>query len=208
MCNFEDISGDLYETFEEKLAEEECEISASELQGVIVGMVSTGLQLDDPHWSCNLLAAVNDNKSFSDSAQDILQKVLLETQNSFAEQDSLAPILLPNEDYPLIDRLESLGLWCQGYLLGFGLQSGQEKILNAEVAEAVSDISEISQLEVDSDDSEDAQMALITLVEHIKVAVKVIYLELVQKQQLTNVSCSMQANQDNAVAQDNSTTYH
>jgi len=208
MCNFEDISGDLYETFEEKLAEEECEISASELQGVIVGMVSTGLQLDDPHWSCNLLAAVNDNKSFSDSAQDILQKVLLETQNSFAEQDSLAPILLPNEDYPLIDRLESLGLWCQGYLLGFGLQSGQEKILNAEVAEAVSDISEISQLEVDSDDSEDAQMALITLVEHIKVAVKVIYLELVQKQQLTNVSSSMQANQDNAVAQDNSTTYH
>jgi uncharacterized protein YgfB (UPF0149 family) len=195
MCNFEELSGDLYETLEEKLAEEECQVSASELQGAIAGMVSTGLQPDDPHWSCNLLAAINDSQSFSDSSQDILQKVLLETHNSFAQQDSLAPLLLPNEDYPLIDRLESLGLWCQGYLLGFGLQSGQQKISNAEIAEAISDISEISQLEVDSNDSEDAQMALITLVEHIKVAVKVIYLELVQKQQLSKASSGTQADQ-------------
>ncbi|MCF6194409.1 MAG: UPF0149 family protein, partial [Kangiellaceae bacterium] len=150
MRDFEELSGDLYETFEEKLAEEECEISASELQGAIAGMVSTGLQPDNRHWSRDLLAAVNNNQSFSDSTRDTLQKILFETHNSFAQQDSLAPILLPNEDYPLIDRLESLGLWCQGYLLGFGLQSGQEKISNLEIAEAVSDISEISQLEVDS----------------------------------------------------------
>ena len=197
MSDFEDISGELYESFEEKLAGEDCEISASELQGAMAGMISTGLKPDDPHWSCNLVAAINDNRPFSNSAKEILQKVLLESHNSFAHQDSLAPILLPNEDYPLIDRLESLGLWCQGYLLGFGLQSGQEKIDNAEIVEAISDISEISQLELDSDDSEEAQIALITLVEHIKVAVKVIYLEIVQKHQLAKVSHG-----------DNNATYH
>jgi len=197
MCNFEEISGELYETLEEKLVEEDCEISASELQGAIAGMISTGLQPDDPHWSCNLVAAINDNRSFSNSASEILKKILLESHSSFTHEDSLAPILLPNEDYPLIDRLESLGLWCQGYLLGFGLQSGQEKIENAEIAEAISDISEISQLELDSEDSEEAQIALITLVEHVKVAVKVIYLEIVQKHQVAKVS-----------QVDNNATYH
>ncbi len=184
MSNFEDISDDLYESLEEKLAQDNCDISASEFQGAIAGMLSSGLKLQDSHWSCNLLAAVNDGQSLSDLAQQTLQEVLEKSYDSFAEQDSLAPILLPSEDYPLIDRLESLGLWCQGYLLGFGLQSRENKITNAEVAEAISDISEISQLAVDSDESEDSQLALMTLIEHIKVAVKVIYLELVQKQQV------------------------
>jgi len=202
MNDFEDISGDLYESLEEKLTEESCDINASEFQGAIAGMISTGLQPCDRHWSCNLLAAVNDGQSFSESAQETLQEVLLKSYNAFIEQDSLAPILLPNEDYPLIDRLESLALWCQGYLLGFGLQLGKAEIANAEVAEAISDISEISQLETTSDENEDSNIALMTLVEHIKVAVKVIYLETVQKQQMIKEINDVQ------VSTDQNNTYH
>lgn len=207
MSNFEDISGDLYESFEEKLTQEGCHISASELQGAIAGMISTGLQPQDRHWHCNLLAAINDAQPFSDPAQQMLQQVLMKSHNSFAEQDSLAPILLPNEGYPLIDRLESVSLWCQGYLLGFGLQSGKDKIANAEVAEAISDLSEISRLELDSNDSQDSNMAMMTLVEHIKVAVKVIYLELVQKQQVMQELQSGRSEIDlNSI--DHNDTYH
>ena len=104
------------------------------------------------------------------------------------QQDMLAPLLLPDDEYPLIDRLEALSLWCQGFLLGFGLQFGDQSIDNSEITESLQDISDISQLEVSADEGEDAQIALVTVMEHIKVAVKVIYLELVIKKELNDVN--------------------
>jgi uncharacterized protein YgfB (UPF0149 family) len=185
MSNFEDISSELYENLEEVLADDDCDISAAELQGAVAGMLSCGLKSGDPHWRFNLLSTVNDGVAFSAKVDEVFDKIANESDLALAEQDSLAPILLPGDDYPVIDQIEALSKWCQGFLLGFGLQSGQSNIKNAEVAEAISDISEISQLEVDADDGEESQTALITLIEHLRVAVKVIYLELVTKQSLT-----------------------
>jgi uncharacterized protein YgfB (UPF0149 family) len=181
MSNFEEKSGNLYENFEDALSTSDCDINASEIQGVLAGMISVGLKTNDPHWSGTLLEIVNDGKVLTVEAQALLTEVFTETFDAFNEDDGLAPILVPNDQYPLIDRLEAISLWSQGYLLGFGLQQGKRAITSKEINEALLDISEISQLELSSDESEESQMALITLIEHIKVAVKVIYLELVMK---------------------------
>ncbi len=183
MSNFEEKSGNLYEEFEDALSTADCDINASEIQGVLAGMISAGLKASDPHWSCTLLEVVNDGQTLTSEAQALLKQVFSETYDAFNEDDGLAPILVPNDQYPLIDRLEAISLWSQGYLLGFGLQQGQKPINSKEINEALLDISEISQLELSSDESDESQMALITLIEHIKVAVKVVYLELVMKDQ-------------------------
>lgn len=183
MSNFEEKSGNLYEEFEDALSAADCDINAAEIQGVLAGMISAGLKANEPHWSCTLLELVNDGKSLTQEAQTLLKLVFSESYDAFNEDDGLAPILVPNDQYPLIDRLEAITVWSQGYLLGFGIQQGQKPINSKEINEALLDISEISQLELSSDESEESQMALITLIEHIKVAVKVIYLELVMKDQ-------------------------
>ena len=188
MSDFDENSGNLYDSFEESLADADCEISASEFQGILAGMISAGLKQGNSSWSSTVLQAVNDGHPLSSNAQEWLEKIFSDSLTAFAEQDVLAPILLPNDDYPLIDRLEAVSFWCQGYLLGFGLQLGKQSIDSSEVTEALHDVSEISQLELAADESEESQIALEILIEHIKVAVKVIHMELVIKQQRTEIN--------------------
>jgi len=197
MNDFEQNSGDLYETFDDLLAEADCEINASEFQGILAGMISAGLKSTDKHWQSIIVEVANEGHALSKEVLEATQNVFAESQNAFTQQDMLAPILLPDDTYPLIDRLEALSFWCHGFLLGFGLQFGDQSIDSSEIAESLQDISEISQLELSTDESEESQIALVTVTEHIKVAVKVIYLELVIKKELND-----------ATSVDGNDTYH
>lgn len=188
MNDFAQNSGNLYQTFEDILAEADCELSASEFQGIIAGMISAGLKPTDTGWLSLIVEVANNDHSLPDEALKAAQKLFAESQQAFIGQDVLAPILLPDEEYPLIDRVEAMTFWSQGYLLGFGLQHGNGGIDSVEIRESLQDISDISQLEISTDDSEESQMALETLIEHIKVAVKVIYMELVTKKEITSVN--------------------
>lgn len=187
MSEFDKNASNLYETLEEALTNADCEISASEFQGVLAGMISAGLNATNNQWKSAVLEVVNDGHLLPAESQLVVENVFIESHRAFLEQDFLAPILVPGDDYPLIDRLEAVSFWCQGYLLGFGLQFGNAPINSSEISESLQDISEISQLEIESDESEESQMAMETLVEHIKVAVKVIYMELVVKKEQTVV---------------------
>ncbi|MBV1911540.1 MAG: UPF0149 family protein [Kangiellaceae bacterium] len=187
MSEFEENSPNWYESFEESLANADCEINASEFQGVLAGMISAGLKQSDDKWLGTILEVANDGQPLSEDGARQLKKLYIESHKAFREQEVLAPILLPGEDYPLVDRIESLSLWSQGYLLGFGLQLGDASLESPEVSESLQDISEIAQLDLSADDSEESQVALLTLIEHIKVAVKVVYLELVYKLESVDV---------------------
>ncbi len=188
MNDFAQNSGDLYQTFDDLLAEADCEINASEFQGILAGMISAGLKSTDKRWQSVVIEIANDGHALSKEALEVTQNIFAESQTAFKQQDRLAPILLPDDEYPLIDRSEALSFWCQGFLLGFGLQFGDQSIDNAEISESLQDISEISQLALSTDEGEDSQIALVTVTEHIKVAVKAIYLELVIKKELVDVS--------------------
>ncbi len=194
MSEFEENSAQWYESFEESLADADCEINAAEFQGILAGMISAGLTAENQKWLPTLLEVANQGNPLPEVALGQLKSLFEQSLLAFEQQDLLAPLLLPGDDYPLVDRLEALSLWCQGYLLGFGLQLGKQSAENKEVAESLNDISQISQLEVAADDSEDSQSALLTVVEHIKVAVKVIYLEMVVKNQRTK-SANLTGNQ-------------
>lgn len=188
MNDFAPNSEDLYETFDDTLAEADCEINASEFQGILAGMISAGLKATDKHWQSIIIEVANDGHALSKEALETVQNVFSESQQAFMQQDILAPILLPNDQYPLIDRLEALSFWCQGFLLGFGLQFGDQSIEQSEITESLQDITEISQLELSADESENSQVAFVTVIEHIKVAVKVIYMELVVKKGLSDIT--------------------
>ncbi len=188
MNDFSENDGSLYQNFEDVLAESDCEISASEFQGVLAGMFSAGLKLADQQWKSTLLEIVNEGRALSAEALKAAQDIFNKTGKVFIEEDVLAPILLPDDSYPVIDRLEAIVLWSQGFLLGFGLQQADKLINSPEVAESLQDISKIAQCEVSADESEESQLDVEMLIEHIKVAVKVIYLELVVKNQQLDVA--------------------
>ena len=180
MSVFEENINDLYDQFEELLAEADCEITAAEFQGILSGMISAGLQRSNLSWLEQINALINENNGFSNELSQFAKMLVEETHQAFADDDLLAPILIPDDSYPMVDRLESLSFWSQGFLLGFGLQFGDKKALQKEIKESLTDIAEISQVSIENDDNEESKMSLETLIEHIKVAVKMIYMELVK----------------------------
>ncbi len=184
MNAFEENVNGLYDQFEEKLAEADCEITPPEFQGILAGLISAGLALTNLNWLDQIGDLINENNALSDSLQEFVIKLYKETHMDFSDDDLLAPILIPDDSYPMVDRLEALSFWSQGYLLGFGLQFGDKEKMQKEVSEALVDIAEISQVNIENTDNEESNIALETLIEHIKVAVKMIYMELVKKMEL------------------------
>jgi len=168
-----------YERVEEVLADSECETSAAELQAILCGMLAAGLKPDDKAWLTLLIDIVNDGRELTSAAKELIRHLFNWTHRQMNQQDSLAPTLLPDDSYPAIDQLQALAEWCQGFLLGFGLQMGNQTIHTPEIKESLTDLAEISQLQLEAEENEETRMALFTLTEHIKVAVQVIYWEVV-----------------------------
>jgi len=181
MSVFEENINDLYDQFEEILAEADCEVTAAEFQGILTGMISAGLESSNSQWLSQIGDLTSENNILSQELRKFATMLFEESNKAISDDDLLAPILIPDDSYPMVDRLESLSLWSQGYLLGFGLQFGDKKALQKEIQESLTDIAEISQVSIENDDTEEANTALETLIEHIKVAVKMIYMELVKK---------------------------
>lgn len=166
-----------YESIDGAMADADCDASAAEVQGIICGLIAGGYQDDSHAWIQSLEEMVNEGHQFPPQAQTVLRELFAWTAREMSQQESLAPVLLPDDNYPAVDRLEALIDWSQGFLLGFGLQSGNTPVDNAEVNEALSDLAEICHLELSAEEDEDTQQALMVLIEHIKVAVQVIHWE-------------------------------
>lgn len=170
-----------YESVEEVLAEAEIEASASELQGMLCGMLTGGLKLNQGNWTNELYEMISESGDVSAEVSNIIEALSQWTDKEMNDSDTLAPLLLPDDNYPTVDQLEAVIVWCQGFLLGFGLQVGDSPVDNEEVKEALTDLADISQLAVEADDDEETVGALSTVIEHIRVAVQVIYWEIVVK---------------------------
>lgn len=170
-----------YEDVESVLADADCDASAAEVQAFFCGMLAAGLKPQDNRWQSALIDLVNDGHDLTGEAKDLMHRLFHWSASEMSLHETLAPVFLPDDSYPPIDQLEALIDWSQGFLLGFGLQTGNEKINNEEVNESLTDLAEICRLDPQAEDDEETQEALVTLIEHIKVAVQIIHWELVAK---------------------------
>ncbi len=181
MANFEQNASEIYEKFDEILADADCEMRVSEYQGLLSGLMTAGLSNIGSQQFSILSQLAHDDKPLTPDLKSQITQLFDRSLQALSDDQQLTPILIPDDSYPIIDRLEAIGLWCQGFLLGFGLQAGQQNKLAAEINEALQDISQIANIDIQSDNSETSQAAFETLLEHLKVAVKIIYLEQVIK---------------------------
>lgn len=172
-----------YEEVESILADADCEVSAAQIQAIMCGMLSAGMSTANQQWLFTIADMVNEGHHFSAEVKVMMQNLFDWSALTINQHDILTPMLLPDDSYPAIDQLEALTDWCQGFLLGFGLQVGEQPIDNKEVKESLTDLAEISNIELEADENDETQEALVTLTEHIKVATQLIYWEMVVKKQ-------------------------
>ncbi len=156
--------------------------SAAESHGLLCALLSADVSLRQEAWVDSLLSEhVEASHLEGQHAYRILQSLFKVTAAAFAADNFSLPLLLPDDEAPLEERIDHLAEWCQGYvtglhLLGVAIQDNK----NATMQEAITDLVDISQVEMAPEDQQDpeSEARYLELVEFVKVAVLTIATEL------------------------------
>ncbi|NRA20300.1 MAG: UPF0149 family protein [Oceanospirillaceae bacterium] len=154
-------------------------VSPAELHGLVAGQLASGARLTQELW----LQMANDFLDVEHFSQDSSKVGLIGLyQQSLQELESLSmslDLLIPDDDYEISQRVESLGLWVQGFLAGFGTQARQsDKGMSAEAKEMLNDLGQIAQVaSLDLEESEDSESDFFELTEYVRMGAVFIFTE-------------------------------
>lgn len=189
MQNFPDIA-----QLDDMLFHVEAALSASESHGALCGMLCAQGATEAGQW---MLHVLGEHEETSKGLQAVGKKLLQLHQLSVEQMnnnDIDFELMLPDDDDPLEDRVESLGNWCQGFVYGLavgGIKEGTE--LPEDSQELIKDILEISRAGYAADDeaeleaSEDDEVAFMEVSEYVRMGILLIYEELQPLQSSTTV---------------------
>ncbi len=156
--------------------------SAAESHGLLCALLSADVSLRQEAWVDSLLSEhVEASNLEGQQAYRTLQHLFKVTAEAFAVDNFSLPLLLPEDDAPLEERIDHLAEWCQGYLTGLHLMGvAIQDHPNKDIQEAITDLLDISQVEMTPEDQKDpeSEARYLELVEFVKVAVLTIATEL------------------------------
>ena len=168
-----------YDEINDALQGQSAQFDAAEFHGQLCGLLCTHdrLQMDD--W-LRLSLPEHDAMTLSAVTHELFQELLEYSQVSLSGEEFGFQLLLPDDTAGLGARVEALGSWCQGFLLGIS-HAGVSDIqsLPGELPEIVKDFLNISQAEsFELDDEEEDEAAYMELVEYVRIGVQLFYEEL------------------------------
>lgn len=139
--------------------------SSSELHGVLMGIVAVAQAPTAEEW-LQILAQLDIDSLSADALQLLTEEA--EDVAAALVDDSLDYMpMLPDDQHPLIERVQALADWCSGVVLGFGLASGQ---IRADEAELLEDLQDVAAVEFESgDDDEEGEASYADLVEFVRL---------------------------------------
>ena len=159
------------------------QVSPSTLHGFVSGRISCGPigidRLVEISIECMALSQEMASKNES-QFRDIILNFLKEIEHTGFV---FIPIL-PEEDIPLSERLIALGEWCGNYVSGFaeGVEKGFQ--LTDDANEALEDLASIARISIEFD--EDGECDYIELVEYVRIAVQLVYMDVNATKKLTH----------------------
>jgi yecA family protein len=147
--------------------------SASELHGVLAGLLAGGARL-------NRLALIKALESHSEADQafdnDIIASIWqlqLQTLEDLQASELIFAPLLPDDEAALAARVQALADWCQGFLVGFGtaVRPNDTRLHEESVKETLEDIVHVSNVDPTAEENDDAdEGAYAELFEFVRMA--------------------------------------
>jgi uncharacterized protein len=157
-------------------------VHAAEAHGCLVGALCARRVYLPAEWMEELLPEAPERAADPALAMGPLNELFEQSRAVLeASEMEFAP-LLPTDDAPLVERVEALGAWAQGFLYGFGAAGPFPRgTLPGDVAEVLSDFAEVSRAgAVGSESPEVEESALAELIEFVRVGTQLIYDELAE----------------------------
>ncbi|MGV6826493.1 MAG: UPF0149 family protein [bacterium] len=162
-----------FETLANRINTASLEFNASEVHGLLAGLVCAHAPRLDAQWRDALLEDADPNDVLIGEAASAIGVLAQELLDEMQQDAPRVHLLLPGEDQPATERATAISEWCQGFLYGFGLAGKQ--VESEAAAEVLEDFSEISRLDVTTAEEEDAEEAIAELEEYLWVAASLVY---------------------------------
>lgn len=160
------------------LTSESVEAHASELHGVLTGLICAGFALEDKSYIAMLNDLFNQGDHFPSPVKLALTQLYHEIWGSVLDDAYGFNLLLPDDDDSISERGNALGVWVQGFNLGFGLQQKDSPVLSAEVKEVLADFSEIANLSDEMEEDEATEQAYFEISEYVRISALLCFSEL------------------------------
>ncbi|MGF1910583.1 YecA family protein [Vibrio kasasachensis] len=173
-----------YLTFASEMQSAGLAVNPAELHGLLTGMLSGGLNLNDKSWQPLIFDYTNEGMGWPDKALMLAQQTLDTTIQEMTGTNMELSLLLPDEEASasLFDVADGVADWVNHYISGLGLVATELKKASSETKEALADLEEIAKLGIDEEDDQQEQATLLEqVIEHVKVCVLTIHAEFGQK---------------------------
>lgn len=139
--------------------------SPSELHGILTGIVCVTRAPTSEEW-----VAILETLQIPPLSEDALQLLTEEGEDIAASlsEDELDYLpILPDDQHPLVERVNALADWASGVVLGFGLASGHIRKDEAEWIEHLQDVANVDFS--DDDDDEEGELSYNELYEFVRL---------------------------------------
>ncbi|WP_455217273.1 UPF0149 family protein [Kaarinaea lacus] len=160
----------------------ETEVTPAEVHGTLCGLLCANVGASARQWQENLWPESADkNDLVKAEALEILNQLHDTSRLQLNDPNCEYELLLPDDDDPLENRVNALGDWCQGYLVGLTLGGVTDfSPLPESAREVANDMVEIARAgtSYDLEGSEEDENAYAELVEYLRVGILLINEEL------------------------------
>lgn len=149
------------------------DVGAAECQGMLAGWLCAGGSLTRDAWLKQLVAGELQDDAAAQEARDTLdalrKAMVVQLNDPLLEFQPL----LPDDATPLAERVDALGEWCQGFLMGMALGGIKDVAkLPGESGEAVRDLVQLARAgSYDLSEGDEDEQAYSDLVEYVRTAV-------------------------------------
>jgi len=151
---------------------------ASELHGVLSGLVCAGFEFEDQSYIAMLNDLFNEGDNFPNPVKSALKQMFSELWSNILDDSYGFSLLLPDDDDSMAERGNALSSWVQGFNLGFGLQQKDKPVVSEEVKEVLVDFGEIANLSDEMDEDEDTEHAYFEISEYVRISALLCFSEL------------------------------
>jgi hypothetical protein len=151
---------------------------ASEIHGVLTGLICAGFEFVDRGYFSLLSDLFNSGDSFPGNVKKMLEPLYSQLWASILDDNYSFNLLLPDDDDTIAERGHALSMWVQGFNLGFGLQQKDTPVVSDEVKEVLTDFVEIANLSDEMDEDEDTEQAYFEIAEYVRISALLCFSEL------------------------------
>jgi yecA family protein len=151
---------------------------ASEIHGVLTGLICAGFSVDDPNYLTMINDLFNNGEGLPNKVKSTIKQMYTELWTDILDDAYTFQLMLPDDDDSIVERGHALGVWVQGFNLGFGLQQKDSPVVSEEVKEVLSDFAEIANISDDMEDNEDTEQAYFEINEYVRISALLCFSEL------------------------------